>query len=313
MRHLERERELNGLQGDQDNITGINQVAPTDNNKQTNTQKKVCNYCKKPGHFKAQCRAYKRFLDSQNGPKKMRCEICHRTNHETKDCRAKEFAEKRQAQRERQTQEQKQEGQNSQTTDKKKKEYGKFRLFKLIKPPLQGEELREQTKPAQPKPPPDITSSNSTQTDLQADWQRLVNQTNSSQQEEKQYPLTTDNITLQSTDCATNTDTPYTHTVANEREENPKMNFEIPQSLKEAFREAQQTSQSNDVTYHTTNQTQGRHALPTTQTNGETQTDITTTQNKEDEVEPSTFQCADQMSSQQQNNPQHQPQDISST
>ena len=122
--HLERELELNGLEApDEMPINTVTQQAPQQN---SNKPKPTCHHCKKPGHYRNQCRQLKREKDqtrnitnnasnnngsvqtnsntnnktahntkasSINNQKDRRprpvfppCETCSRTNHSTEKC-----------------------------------------------------------------------------------------------------------------------------------------------------------------------------------------------------------------------------------
>ena len=104
VKHLERELELNGLEAaDELPVNNINQQQP----EQTEKQKAVCYYCKKPGHHKSQCRKMKRDqkaaketdtgkdektaqteqkVQPKQKPKFPPCETCKKTNHTTEKC-----------------------------------------------------------------------------------------------------------------------------------------------------------------------------------------------------------------------------------
>ena len=70
MTHLERELELNGLEAPDE--LQINTVSQNTVNANADRTKPTCHYCKKPGHYKNQCRLLKKQReqtdDNQNNP-----------------------------------------------------------------------------------------------------------------------------------------------------------------------------------------------------------------------------------------------------
>ena len=70
--HLERELELNGLEAPDE--LQINTVSHNTVNANADRTKPTCNYCKKPGHYKNQCRLSKKQREqtenNQNNPGK---------------------------------------------------------------------------------------------------------------------------------------------------------------------------------------------------------------------------------------------------
>ena len=96
--HLERELELNGLEGGDDITVPTMSTAPTATRPGTGLLSSgidpnvTCNYCKKPGHVKDECRKLKRKEeqrrnDGQDTKKEYpKCPICDRTNHPAERC-----------------------------------------------------------------------------------------------------------------------------------------------------------------------------------------------------------------------------------
>ena len=96
--HLERELELNGLEEGDDNPVPTMSTAPTAKLPGTGLlssgidRNVSCNYCKKPGHVKDDCRKLKRKEeqrrnDGQDTKKEYpKCPSCDKTNHPTERC-----------------------------------------------------------------------------------------------------------------------------------------------------------------------------------------------------------------------------------
>ena len=96
--HLERELELNGLEGGDDITVPTMSTAPTPTRPGTGLLSSgidpniTCNYCKKPGHVKDECRKLKRKEeqrrnDGQDTKKEYpKCPTCDKTNHPAERC-----------------------------------------------------------------------------------------------------------------------------------------------------------------------------------------------------------------------------------
>ena len=96
--HLERELELNGLEGGDDIHVPTMSTAPTATRPGTGLLSSgidpnvTCNYCKKPGHVKEDCRKLKRKEeqrrnDGQDTKKEYpKCPTCDKTNHPAERC-----------------------------------------------------------------------------------------------------------------------------------------------------------------------------------------------------------------------------------
>ena len=96
--HLERELELNGLEGGDDITVPTMSTAPTATRPGTGLLSSgidpnvTCNYCKKPGHVKDECRKLKRkeeqrCNDGQDTKKEYpKCPTCDKTNHPAERC-----------------------------------------------------------------------------------------------------------------------------------------------------------------------------------------------------------------------------------
>ena len=96
--HLERELELNGLEGGDDITVPTMSTAPTATRPGTGLLSSgidpniTCNYCKKPGHVKDECRKLKRKEeqrrnDGQDTKKEYpKCPTCDKTNHPAERC-----------------------------------------------------------------------------------------------------------------------------------------------------------------------------------------------------------------------------------
>ena len=96
--HLERELELNGLEGGDDITVPTMSAAPTATRPGTGLFSSgidpnvTCNYCKKPGHVKGDCRKLKRKEeqrrnDGQDNKKEYsKCPTCDKTNHPAERC-----------------------------------------------------------------------------------------------------------------------------------------------------------------------------------------------------------------------------------
>ena len=96
--HLERELELNGLEGGDDITVPTMSTAPTATRPGTGLLSSGidpnvnCNYCKKPGHVKDDCRKLKRkeeqrCNDGQDNKKEYsKCPTCDKTNHPAERC-----------------------------------------------------------------------------------------------------------------------------------------------------------------------------------------------------------------------------------
>ena len=97
--HLEREKELSGLENDGDlTIPTMTAVPPNDNQQKTERAKIVCRYCKKPGHVIRDCRKrMKKEKEQRKNPSTQNtkpptsksfapCLHCQRTNHPPEKC-----------------------------------------------------------------------------------------------------------------------------------------------------------------------------------------------------------------------------------
>ena len=96
--HLERELELNGLEGGDDITVPTMSTAPTATRLGTGLLSSgidpnvTCNYCKKPGHVKDDCRILKRKEEQRrntgqdNKKEYPKCPTCDKTNHPAERC-----------------------------------------------------------------------------------------------------------------------------------------------------------------------------------------------------------------------------------
>ena len=100
IQHLERELELNGLEGDNNQAITINATQPTynrPNNQPFDISNIECHYCKEKGHFIRDCIKLKRKRERDqrnNGNPTNRqnyppCDHCGYYNHPTEKCRRK--------------------------------------------------------------------------------------------------------------------------------------------------------------------------------------------------------------------------------
>ena len=86
--HIEREIELNGADpGDDLAIVQLSHVKEIREEVQSDDQKRsTCCHCKKPGHHKSQCRAFKKLLNDRARTRREICETCKKPGHSAERC-----------------------------------------------------------------------------------------------------------------------------------------------------------------------------------------------------------------------------------